>query len=38
MEIYHGKRLIWQIIRSCFGNGYWDNNKPWVNTDVWRNN
>lgn len=38
IEMYHGKYLIWQAIRSCFGMGYWINNKPWINTDVWKNN
>lgn len=37
IEIYLGKLLIWKIIRSCFGNGYWINDKPWINTDVWKN-
>ena len=38
IEVYQGKRLLWQVINSCFGNGYWVNEKPWINTDVWRNN
>ena len=38
MEIYRGKRLIYQAIRSCFGNGYWINDKPWLNEDAWKNN
>lgn len=38
IEIYLGKRLIWQISRSCFGSGYWINEKPWLNEDVWKNN
>lgn len=38
IEMYRGKHLIYEVIRSCFGNGYWINSKPWVNTDVWRNN
>ena len=37
IEVYHGKRLVWQIARSCFGSGYWINEKPWFNTDVWKN-
>lgn len=35
--IYKGLKLIWQSISSCFGGGYWDNNKPWNNDDGWRN-
>jgi hypothetical protein len=35
--IYKGLRMIWQSISSCFGAGYWDNDKPWNNDDGWRN-
>jgi hypothetical protein len=35
--IYEGTKLIWQYIRSCFGRGYWINDKPWSNTDGWKN-
>ena len=38
IEIYVGKKLIWQMIRSCFGKGYWINDKPWINDDLFRNN
>lgn len=38
IEMYRGKYLVWQAIRSCFGMGYWINSKPWINTDVWKNN
>lgn len=30
-------RSVWQYIRSCFGRGFWVNDKPWSNKDVWRN-
>lgn len=30
-------RLIWQAIRSCFGRGFWANDKSWSNTDGFRN-
>jgi hypothetical protein len=38
-EVYHGKFLVWQIMksRSCFGSGYWINDKPWLNDDAWKN-
>lgn len=36
-SIYYGTKLIWQAISSCFGAGYWDNNKPWSNDDAWNN-
>lgn len=34
--VYKGARLVWQAIRSCYGAGYWDNNKPWLDTDGWK--
>lgn len=35
--IYKGGVLVWQAIRSCFGAGYWINEKPWLNQEAWRN-
>jgi hypothetical protein len=34
---YKGLKLIWQIIKSCFGGGFWNNRSPWNNQDGWRN-
>lgn len=28
---------VWQFIRSCFGKGWWADDKPWSNTDGWKN-
>lgn len=36
--IYKGTKLIWEIVSSCFGNGYWINSQKWSNTDGWKNN
>jgi hypothetical protein len=36
-EIYNGARLVWTAIRSCFGAGYWINDKPWLNDEPWKN-
>lgn len=36
--VYKGLVLVWTAIRSCFGKGYWINDKPWVNNDAWKNN
>lgn len=36
-EIYKGARLVWTGIRSCFGAGFWINDKPWLNDDAWKN-
>lgn len=35
--VYKGTRLIWQYIKSCFGRGYWINDKEWSNRDAWAN-
>lgn len=35
--VYYGAKLVWEAISSCFGSGYWINNRPWSNTDLWRN-
>lgn len=36
-EVYRGAVLLWQAIKSCFGKGFWINEKEWNNTDGWRN-
>lgn len=36
--VYGNNRLVWQAVRSCFGRGYWINDKPWINPDPWKNN
>jgi hypothetical protein len=36
--VYRGAKLVWEAIRSCFGNGYWVNSLPWDNADSWKNN
>lgn len=35
--VYKGTRMVWQAIRSCFGAGYWVNEKPWINEEEWKN-
>lgn len=30
-------RSVWQYVRSCFGRGFWVNDKPWSNKDYWKN-
>ena len=37
VAVYKGLQLVWEIIKSCFGKGYWINNAPWVNNDAWKN-
>lgn len=36
--IYRGAQLVWEAINSCFGKGFWVNNKQWSNEDAWKNN
>jgi hypothetical protein len=36
-EVRRGKIIVWQAARSCFGSGYWINDRPWVNDDAWKN-
>ena len=36
--VYPGALLVWQPIRSCFGSGFWVNEKPWLSEEGWRNN
>ena len=36
-KVYRGTTLVWQLIKSCFGAGYWIRNNPWKGTDSWRN-
>ena len=36
--IYHNSELIWEAIRSCFGNGLWKSEKPWLGKDAWKLN
>lgn len=35
--VYYGARLVWEAISSCFGAGYWDNDRPWSDDDAWNN-
>lgn len=35
--VYKGTQLLWQYIRSCFGRGYWINEKPWSRDNGWAN-
>ena len=35
--LFKRRRLVWEAVRSCYGRGMWINDKPWSNTDGWRN-
>lgn len=34
--IYHGAVLVWQAVRSCFGSGCWNDDKPWSDDEGWK--
>lgn len=34
--VYHGAKLVWEAISSCFGSGMWLGARPWKGTDGWR--
>lgn len=36
-KVYLGLILILEAIRSCFGKGWWINDKGWNNQDAWKN-
>jgi len=36
-EMWLNGHIIWQGIRSCYGGGMWLNEKPYLNTDGWKN-
>ena len=35
-EVYRGARLVWQAVRSCFGTGAWLEERPWLDSDAWK--
>lgn len=35
--VYKGSVLVWEAVRSCFGKGFWVNEKPWKNDNSWKN-
>lgn len=36
--VYHGLRLVWIAVRSCFGSGVWIDEKPWIDDELWKDN
>lgn len=34
--IYKGGIKVYEAIRSCFGKGYWIDEKPWIDDDGWK--
>lgn len=38
VKIAYGAITIWEKIASCFGSGTWNADKPWMGTEIWKNN
>jgi hypothetical protein len=38
VAVYWGLVLKWAQARSCYGTGVWLPEKPWLDTDTWKNN
>lgn len=36
-KIYAGGKLVWEAILSCFGSGFWINDRSWINNNAWNN-
>lgn len=36
VEIRKGLSLVWELLMSCFGKGYWINERPWMNNAAWK--
>ena len=34
--IMHSLTHIRDIVRSCYGSGFWIEDKPWLDNDVWK--
>ena len=36
-NIHKQSRVVFDYIRSCFGRGWWVNDRPWSNDNNWKN-
>lgn len=36
LSVYLGTQLLWSLISSCFGAGYWQSAKRWSRQDAWK--
>ena len=36
-SVYYGLSLVWTKLNgmSCYGNGYWVDEYPWIDNDAW---
>ena len=35
-KIMKGPKVIWELITSCFGTGFWKENANWVESETWK--
>lgn len=35
--VYRKGKMVWQAIKSCFGAGFWTNEKAWINEEPYKN-
>lgn len=36
IAVRQGLRLVWELVSSCFGAGYWRGEQRWKGSDGWR--
>ena len=37
-KVMYGLKVGWEMITSCFGSGIRKSDKPWSNSESWKNN
>lgn len=37
VKVVAAGKTVWELVNSCFGSGYWINDRPWINSDGWNN-
>lgn len=35
IAVHAASKEVWMMFLSCFGRGYWIDELPWVDDDVW---
>lgn len=37
LYVKKGAKFLWQLVTSCFAQGYWINTEKWTNNNGWKN-
>lgn len=37
-KVAKGTVTLWEKILSCFSSGLWKEDRPWINSEIWKNN